>query len=184
MVTKLCLPSGSGIRCCLLWPGTVLAAGHSVVWGARVLPLWAQVLSVIRLQGCQCCTGEEGGAGPGPYGEGSSETAVRAVWSSLQAEHGWTCAQTLLHQLLAAALPGRTVIPDLQMSRWDPRGEFTGPHGRAVVCWIPTLDPKLALFPCAAPSAQAPVWPETLVWEPVFSEDLPVYSWQIPESPP
>lgn len=87
--------------------------------------------------------------------------------------------QTLLLWLLTAALPGRTVILVLQMSRWDPRGEFAGPRGRAMVCRVPTLNPKLALSPRAAHSAQAPVWPETLVWEPVLSEDLPVYSWQI-----
>lgn len=106
--------------------------------GGTVPALWAQMLSVIVLGYSQGHTGEESGAGSGCYRERFLETVVSVELNSLQTRHEPLrrpyCIDSSLQPYQA-----ETVIPALQMSKWDPRGEFTGPQsqqarGRAAVC--------------------------------------------------
>lgn len=184
-VTKLHVLSQSDSHCCLLWPGAVLDAGVQRCGGHSP---------------CRCglrCSQMELGLASALQEKMLKELGVqrgllrdagqRGIEQS--ANKARTLAWILFHLLLPAALPGRTVIPASQMSKWDPGGEFPGPQsqqarGRAAVCqdsdaksqipsslFISSSSLPPPPYPRAASRAQAPGWPETLLWERVSSED-------------
>lgn len=84
--------------------------------------------SVIVLGYGQCYTREDD-EGSGCYGEVFLETMVSVELYSLRARHEPLCRPDCIYSSLQL-YQAETVIPVLQMSKEDPRGEFTGPQSQ------------------------------------------------------
>lgn len=130
-----CLLSQSDIHFCLLW-ARHCARCRDLTGVGGTAP--APVGSVVVLGYSRCHTGEEGGHGSGHCRESFLETVVSVELNSLQTRHEPLRRPSCIYSSLQP-YQAETVIPTLQMSKWDPRGEFTGPQsqqacGRAAVC--------------------------------------------------